>query len=214
MQKRLPFLFGLLIVIILLGTQSLFVVHQTERALVIQLGDPVDEVFGPGLHFKIPFIQEVVRFNARVLDYEARPAEALTSDKKTIVLDNYARWRIVDPLKFYRTVRTIPGAQARLDVSTTLRSGSGGTTQPYGSRVQQAQRHHDRCDSQGFRHHEGIRHRGRGRADQTHRPPRRKPARHLRTHAGRTENVRRSNTGPKVWKSPPNSARKRTESVL
>lgn len=127
MQKRLPFLFGLLIVIILLGTQSLFVVHQTERALVIQLGDPVDEVFGPGLHFKIPFIQEVVRFNARVLDYEARPAEALTSDKKTIVLDNYARWRIVDPLKFYRTVRTIPGAQARLDdvVYSQLRAQVG-----------------------------------------------------------------------------------------
>ena len=127
MQKRLPFLFGLIIFIILLGTQSLFVVHQTERALVIQLGDARDEVFGPGLHFKIPFIQEVVRFNARVLDYEARPAEALTSDKKTIVLDNYARWRIVDPLKFYRTVRTIPGAQARLDdvVYSQLRAQVG-----------------------------------------------------------------------------------------
>ncbi len=127
MQKPLSLCFGLIIVFVLLGTQSLFIVHQTERALVIQLGDPVDTVFEPGLHFKIPFIQEVIRFNARVLDYEARPAETLTSDKKTIVLDNYARWRIVDPLKFYKTVRTIPGAQARLDdvVYSQLRAQVG-----------------------------------------------------------------------------------------
>lgn len=127
MKQKLPFLGVLVILLALLGSQSLFMVHQTEKALVIQLGDPVDEVFGPGLHFKIPFIQEVERFDARVLDYEARPAEALTSDKKTIVLDNYARWRIVEPLKFYRTVRTIPGAQARLDdvVYSQLRAQVG-----------------------------------------------------------------------------------------
>ena len=115
MEKRFPFLIGLIIILVLIGSQSIFIVNQTEKALVIQLGDPVDKVFGPGLHFKIPLIQTVVRFDARVLDYEARAAEALTSDKKAIVLDNYARWRIIDPLQFYRSVRTIPGAQARLD---------------------------------------------------------------------------------------------------
>lgn len=127
MEKRIPLLIGVLIVLGLLATQCLFVVHQTEKALVIQLGDPVDRIYGPGLHFKLPFIQNVITFDARVLDYEARAAEALTSDKKTIVLDNYARWRIVDPLRFYRTVRTIPGAQARLDdvVYSQLRAQVG-----------------------------------------------------------------------------------------
>ena len=127
MQRYLPLLLGLIIALALIGSQSLFVVNQTEKALVLQLGDPVDEVFGPSLHVKIPFIQNVVRFDARVLDYEARAAEALTSDKKTIVLDNYARWRIIDPLQFYRSVRTIPGAQARLDdvVYSQLRAQVG-----------------------------------------------------------------------------------------
>lgn len=101
MEKRFPFLIGLIIILVLIGSQSIFIVNQTEKALVIQLGDPVDKVFGPGLHFKIPLIQTVVRFDARVLDYEARAAEALTSDKKAIVLDNYARWRIINPLQFY-----------------------------------------------------------------------------------------------------------------
>ena len=127
MEKRFPFLIGLIIILVMIGSQSIFIVNQTEKALVIQLGDPVDKVFGPGLHFKIPLIQTVVRFDARVLDYEARAAEALTSDKKTIVLDNYARWRIIDPLQFYRSVRTIPGAQARLDdvVYSQLRAQVG-----------------------------------------------------------------------------------------
>ena len=71
--------------------QSLFIVNQTQQALVIQLGQPLSKVYRPGLHFKIPFIQKVVYFEARILDYDARPAEALTSDLKSIVLDNYAR---------------------------------------------------------------------------------------------------------------------------
>lgn len=127
MQHRLSLLIGILIAALVLASQCIFIVHQTEKALVIQLGDPVDKIFGPGLHFKLPFIQNVVTFDGRILDYDARAAEALTSDKKTIVLDNYARWRIVNPLEFYRTVRTIPGAQARLDdvVYSQLRAQVG-----------------------------------------------------------------------------------------
>ena len=127
MRRGLPLVVGLLAVVLVVASQSVFVVHQTEKALVIQLGDPVDRVYGPGLHFKLPFIQNVVLFNGRMLDYDARAAEALTSDKKTIVLDNYARGRIVNPLEFYRTVRTVPGAQARLDdvVYSQLRAQVG-----------------------------------------------------------------------------------------
>ena len=76
MEKRFPFLIGLVIVLVLIGSQCVFVVNQTEKALVIQLGDPVDRVYGPGLHFKIPLIQSVLRFDAGVLDYEARATEA------------------------------------------------------------------------------------------------------------------------------------------
>ena len=100
---------------VVLLPQTFFIVNQTQQALVIQLGHPLDKVYKAGLHVKIPFIQTVVYFDARILDYDARPAEALTSDLKSIVLDNYARWKIEDPLQFYRTMRTEANAQARLD---------------------------------------------------------------------------------------------------
>ena len=107
------------LVVVILGlflvVQSTFTVHQSEKALVLQLGEPLPEVYGPGLHFKLPLIQKVILFDARVLDYTASSREAYTVDKKTIVLDNFARWRISDPLQFYRTMRSIQGAQARLD---------------------------------------------------------------------------------------------------
>lgn len=102
-------------VALILLAQTFYTVHQTQQALVFQLGKPVDAVRGPGIHFKIPLMQNVIFFDARILDYNAKPAEVLTSDKKTLVVDNYTKWRIVDPLMFYRTVRTIPEAQARLD---------------------------------------------------------------------------------------------------
>ena len=114
-NMRSPILIALLFGVVLLLQQSLFIVQQTQQALVIQLGHPLDKVYRPGLHIKVPFIQKVVYFDARILDYDARPAEALTSDLKSMVLDNYARWKIVDPLRFYRTMRTEANAQARLD---------------------------------------------------------------------------------------------------
>ncbi len=114
MNRKLSLaLVGFIAIVVLL--QSVYTVHQTQRAIVLQLGKPVGDVRGPGLHFKLPFVQNVIYFDARVLDYDAEPAEALTQDKKAIVLDNYVRWRITDPLLFYQTVRTIPGAQARLE---------------------------------------------------------------------------------------------------
>lgn len=120
----------LLLVVVVVGSQCFFTVHQTQTALVLQLGEPLNKVYEPGLHFKMPFIQNVVYFDSRVLDYEARSREAFTVDKKAIVLDNYARWKIINPLQFYRTMRTIPGAQARLDdvVYSQLRALVGAYT--------------------------------------------------------------------------------------
>lgn len=129
-MNKTPFFLLALLACLLLLTQAVFTVHQTESAIVLQLGDPKNEVYGPGLHFKIPFIQKAVFFDARVLDYEASSREAFTVDKKAIVLDNYARWRITDPLQFYRTMRSLNGAQARLDdvVYSQLRAMVGGYT--------------------------------------------------------------------------------------
>lgn len=118
------------IIILVLASQSYFIVYQTQQAIVLQLGEPLQKIYGPGLHFKFPFVQKAVYFDARVLDYDARSREAFTVDKKAIVLDNYARWRITDPLQFYRTMRSIPGAQARLDdvVYSQLRALVGAYT--------------------------------------------------------------------------------------
>lgn len=115
MEKRTFTFLMIIFVLALVGAQSVFTVHQTQKAIILQLGEPIGTTLGPGLHFKLPFVQNVLFFDSRVLNYDARPADALTSDKKAIVLDNYARWRIVDPLAFYRTLRTVQTAQSRLD---------------------------------------------------------------------------------------------------
>jgi membrane protease subunit HflC len=101
--------------IVLAMSLSLFTVEQTEQAIVIQLGKPFGGVNEPGLHMKIPFIQEVVYFEKRILVYDASPTEILTRDKKNLVVDNYTKWKITDPLRFYTTVKNERGAQARLD---------------------------------------------------------------------------------------------------
>lgn len=104
------------VLIIVLGvSMSVFTVDQTEQAIVIQLGKPLEGIYGPGIHFKIPYIQQVVRFETRILVYDASPTEILTKDKKNLVVDNYAKWRIVNPLTFYRTVKNELGARSRLD---------------------------------------------------------------------------------------------------
>jgi membrane protease subunit HflC len=103
------------LVAVMVVALSVYTVDQTEQAIVIQLGKPVGGVSGPGLHFKIPFIQRVVFFESRILLYDAPPAEILTKDKKNLVVDNYTKWKIIDPLKFYKTVKSEVGAQSRLD---------------------------------------------------------------------------------------------------
>ena len=105
----------LLVVIVILLAGAVFTVDETEQAIVTQLGKYVRTVTEPGLNFRIPFIQSVHKFEDRVLEYDAAAAKIITSDKKHLVIDNYARWRIVDPLKLYQSVRNEFGAQARLD---------------------------------------------------------------------------------------------------
>jgi membrane protease subunit HflC len=92
-----------------------FRVPQWIQAVVVQLGEPVRTVKEPGLYWKLPFVQNVIYFDRRLIDYDAAPRELLTRDKQQLVVDNYSRWRILDPLQFYRTVRDEAGARSRLD---------------------------------------------------------------------------------------------------
>jgi modulator of FtsH protease HflC len=109
---------------------SFFIVDQTESALVLQFGQPRREVRTPGLWVKRPFIENVVFYDNRVLDYEPPPEEVIVSDQKRLVVDSYARYRIVDPLLFYQTVGTEEGVRARLAaiVNGSLRRVLGNVT--------------------------------------------------------------------------------------
>jgi membrane protease subunit HflC len=114
MDKRMiPFV--VLGVIFAIWNLAAFRVPQWRQAVVVQLGEPVRIVRDPGLYWKIPFIQNVMMFDRRLLEYDASPRELLTKDKQQLVVDNFARWRILDPLQFYRTVRDEEGARSRLD---------------------------------------------------------------------------------------------------
>ncbi len=114
-MKRFNMLFPLVLVALFGVSQLFFIVDETQVALVTQLGKFKRSVEDPGLHFKLPFVEQVHLYDGRLLNYDAAPAEVLTRDKKNLVIDNYARWRIQDPLRFYQRVGTIAGAQSRLD---------------------------------------------------------------------------------------------------
>jgi len=111
------FIIALVVVIIglfLLGASPLFIVDIIQNAIVVQLGKPIRNITEPGLYVKVPFIQEVTYFDKRLLDYDSDPQDVITQDKKTLLLDNYAKWRIVDPLKVYQNFQTQRGALQRL----------------------------------------------------------------------------------------------------
>jgi len=105
----------IVIVILLLAQGGFYIVNESEQAVVTQFGKPVGSVSYPGLHFKIPFIQDVNRFERRILKWDGDPNQIPTKDKKFIWVDTTARWKIKDPLVFFRTVASERGAQGRLD---------------------------------------------------------------------------------------------------
>ena len=106
---------------------STFVIREDEQALVLQFGDPRRELKEAGLNFKVPFIQDAVFFDKRVLDFDASAAEVPTLDQKQLVVDSFARYRIVDPLKFYQTVVFEANAEAQINniISAALRDAFG-----------------------------------------------------------------------------------------
>jgi len=101
---------------VLLLALSLYTVSETEQAILTQFGEPVGgPVTAAGLHFRVPLVRLVHRFDKRWLEFEGSPNQIPTKDKKYIWVETYARWRIVDPLKFYQNVGDERGAQSRLD---------------------------------------------------------------------------------------------------
>ena len=113
-MKPNAFIIGLALVIAL-ASMSMFTVHITQSAVLLELQKPKEIITEPGLYFKIPFIQKVRYFSKQLLDNDSPPAEVITRDKKNLLIDNFSLWRITDPLKFLETVRSVNGARARLD---------------------------------------------------------------------------------------------------
>ena len=107
----------LLFFVVIVGYSSIFTVSQTEQALVVRLGRPVDVVSEPGLNFKAPFIDTVISIDKRILDLENPSQEVIASDQKRLVVDAFARYRIKNPLRFYQSIGSIQAANIQL---TTL----------------------------------------------------------------------------------------------
>lgn len=122
MKSLIAIAVGVVLALVVVSS-TFFTVDEKDQVIILQLGDFVREVREPGLHYKTPFIQQVTRYEKRLLRYDASPAEFLTKDKKSLVVDTYMRFRIIDPLKFFQTLRSIPQANARMGniISSLLR---------------------------------------------------------------------------------------------
>ncbi len=114
-QNLLVGVIAVIVLLFVLGASPLFIVDITQTAIVVQLGKPQRNITEPGLKVKLPFIEEVTYFDKRLLDYDSSAQEVITQDKKTLLIDNFAKWRITDPLKVYQAFQTQRGALRRLD---------------------------------------------------------------------------------------------------
>ena len=103
------------VLVALLAGACLYTVDEREQVVITRFGRPIRTVKEPGLHFKQPFVDDVNVFNRQVLAWDGSPDQVPTSDKKYIFVDTFARWRIVDPLRFFQSVHDERGAQLRLD---------------------------------------------------------------------------------------------------
>ena len=104
------------VILFIIMVSSAFIVQETDQVIITQFGRPVGEpIVEPGIHFKIPLIQEANFFEKRFLEWDGDPNQVPTKDKKFIWVNTYARWRITDPLLFFQRLRDERGAQSRLD---------------------------------------------------------------------------------------------------
>ena len=107
---------GLIVILTFFVLSTIIIVDETEQIVILQFGKPVRTLKDPGLNWKLPApIQTSNSFEKRLLEYYVPPEEILSRDKKSLIIDNYVRWRITDPLLFLQTVAAVPTAKTRLD---------------------------------------------------------------------------------------------------
>lgn len=131
MQEKTKFtLIAAAVALVFVLFNSLYILPQTEQAIVLQFGEPVRLVKEPGLKFKVPFIQNVVFYDNRLLNLDPPAQEIVLNDKKRLDVDSFTRFRIIAPLKFYQTVRTEEQARSKLKeiVNSSVRKILGRTT--------------------------------------------------------------------------------------
>ena len=128
MNRIIATVLASVVVVALIATQCIFFVNERQSAIVLQLGEAIeDKARTSGLNFKLPFIQSVVFFEDRLLVFDIAKTETLTADLKAFEIDNYVCWRITDPMLFYRSLRNERGAERRLEeiVFSQLRAAIG-----------------------------------------------------------------------------------------
>lgn len=131
MRNSLGLILAIAVVAVLIGLFSaLFSVYQTQQALVLRLGEPIRVIEEPGLHAKIPMIDSVIFIDKRILDLENPSQEVIAADQKRLVVDAFARYRIVNPLRFYQSVGSVEAANSRLAtiLNSSLRRVLGEST--------------------------------------------------------------------------------------
>lgn len=104
-----------LVLAVILMNSVFFGVREDQQVVVTRFGKPVRTIQEAGLHYRTPFVEQLTFFDKRLLEYDSAPTDILTKDKKSLKVDNFSRWRIIDPLQFLKTVGNEVGAQARLD---------------------------------------------------------------------------------------------------
>ena len=131
-RKYKFYLLAALAVILFIAANSVYIVSQPEQAIVLQFGEPIRLVKEPGLKFKVPFIQNVVVYDTRLLNLDPPAQEVVLNDKKRLDVDSFTRYKIVDPLRFYKTVRSEEMARSKLAeiVNSSVRKILGRITLP------------------------------------------------------------------------------------
>jgi len=119
-----------LVILSIIASSSLFIVEQTQQAIVLFFGKPQKTIQDPGLYFKIPFGEEVVYYDKRVLDLDPPKERMILADQKRLDVDSYARYRIIDPLLFYQTTRRVSEVPGKLSpiINSSLRRVLGNET--------------------------------------------------------------------------------------
>ena len=127
MKKRTGILIAFIFVVIVIAYNSLFFVEQRVQALILQFGEPIRVIQEPGLNFKVPLAQNIVKFDKRILLFDNNAEEIIAADKKRLIVDAFVRYKIIDPLKFYQTVRFEAALNNRLGsvVNNSLRAVLG-----------------------------------------------------------------------------------------